>query len=762
MMHRVAHERSVAELPVLIRDRWGEVQIVPTVLSSRPMRSIQFILDRRGLRVEPCPIVQKNLTDVLVRLMFPVVGGVIEDGAVVSIVCLFDRSANQTLYAHPMHAGPGINPLIKHPDGPMAAPKSQAGADGVRASRRIIEHKKALWDRFLQDRSALGQEEAGRRWREGYYWALKRLYFCSGCPRCKWGSPFFEVPDASLPPMASSGMPAAPREPLVGQQATLIGEILRSEAWEVEAAYARRGGFSVSPHPRLLKALDDEFVQVIFPTDALVLQGGALVAVAFTYHRPSRQVVLSHCLCAGPDLDIQFRKGDVAFGLPGPQPGSAGDEAKSTYQQWRRAAWSRFWLNDLERGPEAASAVWLQEFWDALEALFGGNELPVKGRPHLPGGTHESAEGGAEGHSRPVLPAEALENVGERCFSGHATNRVRSELRALGLSTLMVNLGRRCNQACHHCHIEAGPNRTEEMSRETVECVLGAIGRCGIETLDITGGAPEMNPHFRYLVQEAARLGCRVVDRCNLTIFFEPGYEDLPEFLAKHRIQVTASLPSDQAEVVDRQRGLGSFTKSIAALRKLNELGYGQPDSGLTLNLVFNPSGTDLGAPQEALERRFKRELLDRFGIVFDRLFSMNNMPINRFEHYLKREGLLSDYMSGLVGAFNPETTDGLMCRRTLSVGYDGRLFDCDFHQVMEVPLSHGLPAHIRDLDVAALESREINTRPHCFGCTAGAGSSCNGALTNRVFPEAARATRQRADRSRANADGTTVRGELA
>ncbi len=267
------------------------------------------------------------------------------------------------------------------------------------------------------------------------------------------------------------------------------------------------------------------------------------------------------------------------------------------------------------------------------------------------------------------------------------------------------------------------------MTRETADLVLGAARRFGIETLDLTGGAPEMNPHFRYLAREASRAGCRVVDRCNLTIFFEPGYEDLPEFLAEHGIQVTASLPSDEADIADRQRGDGSFTKSIAALQKLNELGYGKPDTGLTLNLVSNPSGTDLGAPQEVLEQRYKRELFNRFGIEFDRLFAMNNMPINRFEHYLRREGQWSNYMDRLVGAFNPDTADGLMCRRTLSVGYDGRLYDCDFNQVMDIPLSHGLPAHIRDLDASLLQSRVIHTAGHCFGCTAGAGSSCNGAL---------------------------------
>jgi len=267
------------------------------------------------------------------------------------------------------------------------------------------------------------------------------------------------------------------------------------------------------------------------------------------------------------------------------------------------------------------------------------------------------------------------------------------------------------------------------MTRETIDLVLLAVRRLGIETLDITGGAPEMNPHFRYMAREATRLGCRVVDRCNLTIFFEPGYEYLPEFLAEHHIQITASLPSEQGDIADRQRGIGSFKKSIAALQKLNSLGYGKPNSGLILNLVSNPSNTDLAAPQDSLERHFKEELHNLHGITFNRLFAMNNMPIKRFEHYLKREDRWAEYMNRLVSEFNADTVDGLMCRRTLSVGYDGRLYDCDFNQALGLPLSPGLPEHIRDLDDSVLESRAIKTGAHCFGCSAGAGSSCNGAL---------------------------------
>jgi radical SAM/Cys-rich protein len=483
----------------------------------------------------------------------------------------------------------------------------------------------------------------------------------------------------------------------------------------------------------LLKRLDEEYTQVVFPTDAMVLQAGSLVAVSFVYHHASRRGTLSHCLCAGAETEIQFLKGDVAFGLPRPQPGDAGDGALANYRWWRRWAWSKFWTDDLESGPAVASENWLARFWTALEALFGGNDLP---RPAAKGASSavHVLPGMTQGDTvAPVFPPQALENIGGRCFTGHAAHGEAGGLRALELSTLMVNLGKRCNQACRHCHVDAGPHRTEEMSRETVEQVLHALRRCHIGTLDITGGAPELNPHFRYLASEARELGCHVIDRCNLTILFEPEQEDLPEFLAKHGIHVTASLPSDQADIADRQRGVGSFAKSIAALRKLNELGYGRPDSGLILNLVYNPSGTEYPPPQQELERRFQRELADRHGVTFNRLLAMNNMPINRFAEYLDQQGQCAAYLDGLARAFNADTVTGLMCRHTLSVGWDGRLYDCDFNQVVEIPLVHGLPTHVRDLNAATLRHREINTANHCFGCAAGTGSSCNGALVATV-----------------------------
>jgi len=730
MIRCLSGDVPLKTLPMIDEGRAEALDKTSAVLNSAPVRSLRFVLDRQGLTIDPQPIVYKELSESLIRLMFPVTGGRIVDGAVVSVVCLYDRTAGRTLYAHPMHAGPSVNPLVRHLDGPMSAPKSQSGDDGNRASRRIIEHKRALWDRFLLERPRLGEQEAGRRWREGYYWALQRLYFCCGCRQCKWGSPFFDGPDPQRSRRAVVGTFDRTGAALGKQHAEPVADIVSSDEWRVETDYARRGGFTVSTHPRLIKALDADFIQVVFPTNAVLLQAGTLVAVSFVWHGPSRRVALSHCLCAGAESEIQFLKGDVAFGLPRPQPGAAGDIARATYRSWREKAWSEFWVNELEHGLAVASESWLLSFWAALDALFGGNDFSQGVRSATLIG-----EGGASRSLRAdrgtaKIPPQAWAHIGGRCFAGHAaTNRLAPTLRASGVSTLMVNLGRRCNQACHHCHVDAGPNRTEEMTRETVDDVLDAVRRFNVETVDITGGAPEMNPHFRYLAREASRLGCRVVDRCNLTIFFELGQEDLPLFLAEHGIHVTASLPSDDEATADSQRGVGTFARSIAALRRLNSLGYSRPGTGLTLDLVFNPTGLDLAGSQATLERRYKCVLSDRFGIAFDRLFAMNNMPINRFEHFLRREGQLSEYMTRLVTAFNPDTTDGLMCRRTLSVGYDGRLYDCDFNQVLDRPLAGGLPVHIRDFDPAKLGSRRINTASHCFGCTAGAGSSCNGAL---------------------------------
>ena len=302
-------------------------------------------------------------------------------------------------------------------------------------------------------------------------------------------------------------------------------------------------------------------------------------------------------------------------------------------------------------------------------------------------------------------------------------------LRAADVETLQVNVGKLCNQTCRHCHVDAGPTRTEIMTRETAEQVVEVLRRYDIRAVDITGGAPELNPSFDYLVTKARALGRHVIDRCNLTVFFVEDKQHLPEFLRDHQVEVTASLPCYTEENVEKQRGKGVFTKSIEALRRLNELGYGQPDSSLKLNLVYNPVGPYLPGPQESLEADYHRHLQSEHGVVFNRLYTLTNMPISRFLVDLNRSGNFELYMDLLVEKFNPSTLDGLMCRSLVSVGWDGTLYDCDFNQMLDMPVNHGLPHHIRDFDKFLLARREIRTGSHCFGCTAGSGSSCMGAL---------------------------------
>ncbi len=304
-------------------------------------------------------------------------------------------------------------------------------------------------------------------------------------------------------------------------------------------------------------------------------------------------------------------------------------------------------------------------------------------------------------------------------------------LRAASVSILQINVGRRCNQVCHHCHVDAGPDRSEVMARETMGLCIDVLARTDIGCLDITGGAPELHPDFRWLVTEARRLGRHVMDRCNLTILLLPNYADLPAFLSEHRVEIVASLPYYQAKQTDAQRGSGVFEDSIEALRRLNALGYGVEGSGLALNLVTNPVGAFLPAKQGPLEAEWRRELQRRHGVSFNSLYTITNMPISRFLDFLLRSGNLEGYMERLVQAFNPGAVEGLMCRNLLSVGYDGRLFDCDFNQMLDLPVDHGAPTHIRDFNLELLARRTIVTAPHCFGCTAGAGSSCGGQLTS-------------------------------
>ena len=300
-----------------------------------------------------------------------------------------------------------------------------------------------------------------------------------------------------------------------------------------------------------------------------------------------------------------------------------------------------------------------------------------------------------------------------------------------GIEILQVNVGKMCNMTCRHCHVDAGPDRREIMTKETIDHCLRAIDELNLKTVDLTGGAPEMNPNFRYFVTEARKLNCHVIDRCNLTILLANGYTDLPEFLAENQVEVVASLPCYLEENCDSQRGSGAFQKSMEALRRLNEVGYGQPDSGLTLSLVYNPVGTSLPPNQANLEAQYKKVLWDEYQLQFNRLFTITNMPISRYLEDLLEQKKLDQYMETLVNAFNPAIVSGVMCRNTLSVSWDGRLFDCDFNQMLEMPLTKGQPQQISELNAETHHQRRISTARHCFGCTAGAGSGCGGAIEN-------------------------------
>ncbi len=299
------------------------------------------------------------------------------------------------------------------------------------------------------------------------------------------------------------------------------------------------------------------------------------------------------------------------------------------------------------------------------------------------------------------------------------------------LETLQVNLGYKCNQSCLHCHVNAGPTRTEMMSAEVLADVLALVKMSSIRTLDITGGAPELHPQFRELVLRARELAVHVIDRCNLSILFEPGQEDLAEFLAAQRVEVTASLPCYTEELVDRQRGKGVYDKSIRALRKLNALGYGAPGSGLALNLVYNPQGASLPPPQEQLESDYKRVLGERFGVAFNRLLTLANMPIQRFGSTLVSKGQFNQYMALLHGAHRDENLASVMCRSLVSVDWQGHVYDCDFNQMLDLPLRLGGRRKLRVADLIGQElaGNPIAVRDHCYGCTAGQGSSCGGAL---------------------------------
>jgi radical SAM/Cys-rich protein len=307
------------------------------------------------------------------------------------------------------------------------------------------------------------------------------------------------------------------------------------------------------------------------------------------------------------------------------------------------------------------------------------------------------------------------------------------ELRARSVDTLQVNLGKLCNQACRHCHVDAGPHQTRadvNMDTEIADAVIAILERGAIRTLDLTGGAPELNPSFRRLVAVAREHGIHVMDRCNLSVLFQPGQEDLADFLARHQVEVVASLPFYKQDRTDRQRGAGVFDVSIEGLKLLNRHGYGQEDGRLTLNLVCNPVGAYLPGDQAQLEAEYRRELLAHFGIRFNSLYCITNMPINRFKDWLSRSGNLESYMEALRNAFNPVAAGNLMCRDLISVAPDGTIHDCDFNQMLSLTVDSGAPTNIRDFDLAALRSRRVQTGDHCLGCSAGAGSSCGGAVT--------------------------------
>jgi radical SAM/Cys-rich protein len=302
------------------------------------------------------------------------------------------------------------------------------------------------------------------------------------------------------------------------------------------------------------------------------------------------------------------------------------------------------------------------------------------------------------------------------------------QLRPAQLEIFQVNLGKLCNMTCRHCHVDAGPDRTDAMmDNATVEQVIAAIRRTGAHTVDLTGGAPELHPRFRDVVQAACNAGKHVMDRCNLTVLLLPRNAGLVDWLAERHVEIVASLPHYRRPNTDAQRGDGAFERSVRALRVLNAAGYGKGDAQRRLTLVSNPAGAFLGASQASVEREWRERLQQNFGISFDRLFVLNNMPISRFLEWLQESGNLESYMERLVNAYNPATVAGLMCRSTLSVGWDGRLYDCDFNQMLDLEIALPRGPHIADFDEEAWHRRRIVTARHCFGCTAGAGSSCGG-----------------------------------
>ncbi|MFN1834825.1 arsenosugar biosynthesis radical SAM (seleno)protein ArsS [Balneola sp. MJW-20] len=342
----------------------------------------------------------------------------------------------------------------------------------------------------------------------------------------------------------------------------------------------------------------------------------------------------------------------------------------------------------------------------------------------------------AEGHSLsdPRIQLDILNQHNERLKT---TPKFEEKISEIGLYPLQpneieifqINVGYMCNMTCKHCHVDAGPDRQEIMTKETLKQCLAALDDPRIKTVDLTGGAPEMNPHFRWFVEEVRRKGKKVIVRSNLTILTTNKFGDLPDFFAKHKVEVTCSLPFYSKRRTDQQRGEGTYDKSVSALKILNDLGYGT-DPELQLNLVNNPVGAFLPGSQETLEEQFKKELHRSHGIHFNNLFTITNLPISRFLNFLLMSGNLEDYMDKLVQAFNPAAASGVMCRNTISVSWDGYLYDCDFNQMLEIKTHEKAGQHVSEFDLDKLNQRDIKTDQHCYGCTAGAGSSCGGATT--------------------------------
>lgn len=330
----------------------------------------------------------------------------------------------------------------------------------------------------------------------------------------------------------------------------------------------------------------------------------------------------------------------------------------------------------------------------------------------------------------PLAPPQAQRDLLHTLSMPEFAGKLDGPLAPAAIEIFQINIGKLCNMTCRHCHVDAGPDRvTENMSRETIEHCLAALDQTGAHTVDITGGAPELSPHFRYLVDQCVARGKHVIDRCNLTVLLLPKFRDLPAWLAERKVEVVASLPHHRQRNTDAQRGDGTFERSIAAMRLLNAAGYGQGDPDRVLTLMHNPAGAFLPASQASAEQQWKRSLERSHGVTFDRLIALNNMPISRFLEWLVETGNLDRYMDKLVDAFNPAAVPGMMCRNTLSVGWDGRLYDCDFNQMLDMPADVERP-NVRDFSLGGLQGRTIRTDRHCFGCSAGAGSSCGGATT--------------------------------